>query len=283
VTETCDCDCHVGPYAACTVAGGCGHLHEDDSDHRCRRNRRCADYTWTEVSGIDDDAPTRKRIKAGAWTEKPRTLCRMCTTHVERAIEQAPADYAELCLLLGKTSDVGSEPVSGSRELPVPIRLGVEALSAAILDELERWAHPVAEACGGEYSEAGRPSVRIGRAAGWLSPCVDTLLDVPLVEVARIDGRDETLSGRNPQVMTVEDGVDGAIALLELHERVRAVAGRTVRATRLWSPCPRCECLALERPEGADQVDCRRCAHRMTIDEYDRLSNVLLDAFKGAA
>lgn len=280
---SCPCACHGGgSFAACTVVGGCGHLHEQfDESLLCRRGKACADARVQQVSvglvdnhGREPEHQVRRRV--GAKATAPDGLCRMCTTHVQRAVEQLPADYEELSRLLAKAGGEGGPPVSGSRELKVPIRLDVEALQAAILDEVERWAWPVAEQAGFWLGELGRPAHRVAFASSWIAHRLHVLLGLPPMAVKRIDGRQETVkTGRNPHVSSDEDGVHGALQLLELHERVAAVAGRTQRAHRMTMPCPQCERAALERRDGDGHVDCRRCGHRMTLETYEERANVL--------
>lgn len=243
-----------------------------DHDTLCRRGDDCVDarrYTNTLLDG------TTQRVRIPATATTPDGICRMDATLVHRAIQQLPADYAELAGLLGKTSASLDAPVHYSRELPVPIRLGIEALQAAILDELERWAWPVAEAHGTDYSENGRPGYRVQHAAELIDTRWPSLLDVPVMAVMRWHS-DEVLTRD-------EDGVDGALALLALHEQVTAVAGRTHRARRLWTPCPKCERLALEHPEGASHVDCRACGNRMPLERYEELATILARAYRAAA
>lgn len=246
---------------------------------QCRRGRQCgaAEHRDVEVltPGRDGQATpaTIRRLVPGRATA-PGGLCRVCVSGAHVAVRQLPADYAELQLLLAKGSGGGGVPVSGSRELQVPIRLGVDALAHAILDELERWAPVLAERSGFAWWPAGSRAARVDHAAGWLMVRFDVLLDLPPMVVTRIDGGEERISGRNPMRVVEEDGVDAAIALLQLHDRVTAVAGRTERSVRLQMPCPECGRRTLERPEGPaglrDYVHCIRCHHTMSWDSYER-------------
>lgn len=248
---------------------------QQEATLRCRRASHCADAQTHKNTNPD---ATTNSARIPAWATTPNGLCRMDTTIVRRAIEQLPADYFELSVLLGKTSSGSTEYVAASRELPVPIRLNVEALSAAIVVELDLWAAPVAEASGFTYIETGRPEHRVKHASGWITGRWPVLLDLPPIDITRIDGRDETTSGRNPLVYSEEDGVTGALALHRLHEQVTNLAGRSHRAHRLNAPCPRCQRLTLERQEGAARVDCILCGHYMTLDAYEQLTNVLVGA-----
>jgi hypothetical protein len=248
----------------------------DDTSLRCRRGARCTDAR--RMPSTQPDGST-KRVRVPAWATAPNGLCRMDVTLAHRAVQQLPADYWELSVLLGKTARPMGTYASSSRDLAVPIRLNVEALQAAIVVELDIWAAPVAEHSGLTYIEAGRTSHHVRYASGWITGRWPLLLTIPVMTVMRLDGDDERLSGRNPAVTSDEDGVDGALRLLDLHDQVTAVAGRTHRAERLWSPCPLCQRLALERQEGGSHVDCTRCGHRMPLNDYEQLASVLAAAY----
>ena len=248
----------------------------DDVSLLCRRGRRCTDARRTRTT-LEDGTTTTARVPA--WATAPNGLCRMDTTLAHRAIQQLPADYWELSVLLGKTARPLGTYAASSRELAVPIRLNVEALQTAIVVELDLWAAPVAEASGMTYAETGRASHRVRYASGWITGRWPLLLTLPAMDVLRLDQDDEHLSGRAGFANSEEDGVDGALQLLDLHDQVTALADRTHRAHRLWSPCPKCSRLSLERQEGSGHVDCTLCGHRMPLNEYEQLASVLAAAY----
>lgn len=243
----------------------------------CRRGVGCAD-TRRSVNTLPDGSVVSVRVPA--WATASNGLCRMDTTLAHQAIRQLAADYVELSELLVKTGRPLGVYASSSRDLAVPIRLNVEAIQAAIVVELDIWAAPVAEHSGFVYSELGRGEHRVRHAAGWIVGRWPLLLRLPVMAVGRVDGTTERLSGKNPVVVTEEDGVDGALRLLTLHDQVTALAGRTHRAERLWSPCPSCQRLALERQEGDGHVNCKRCGHRMRLEEYERFASVLATSYE---
>lgn len=221
------------------------------------------------------------RVKVPAWALGPGLMCRMCTQLTQRSIGLLPADYLELGRMLGKSGGSVDEQTGGTRELPVPIRLGVEALQSAILDETDRWATAVAESVGFWFYGTGPRPDRVRYACGWLVGLFDRLLLLPPMEQHRFDPTEQHMSGKDYTTTVVESGVDGAIRLLELHLRVEVAAGRVHKAHRLWTPCPGCQRLTLEHPEGANFVECRICGHRMPYERYEELAGVLARAHEG--
>jgi hypothetical protein len=242
----------------------------------CYRGISCADARKRTVHN-PDGSTSRARIPARAT--EPGLLCRMDTTMTRAAIEQMPMDYLELGTLLGKTVTIDL-PTSGTRELPVPIRLGVDMFADLILDELERWAEVVAENAGFWYYPSGGRHDRVRCAAGWLIGRYERLLKLPATWHQRLDPTNPCVSGVDSVTYTLEAGIDGALRLLALHEQTVGIAGRTRRAERLHSFCPRCHLLALEHDEGSSHVDCRRCKYRMTLDDYDKLAGALAAGYE---
>lgn len=229
--------------------------------HRCRRGTRC---------------PERERLGdgtvLGGLIPAADGLCPSCTRHAELAITALPTDYVELDMMLGRTSAIGAPLVSGTRELPIPIRTSVEAVQAAIVHEAWCWAESVAEVMRIDWDsyDTGhcRPGFRVQRAARLLSSAVTVLL--ALRDVVHIGWEDA-----DRPVAVERDGITGALLLLDLHHQTRRVAGRTRLVHRLPAPCPRCWYSALERPDGDDSITCTNCARRFTWDEYNRLCNAL--------
>lgn len=273
----CPCACHATQFAACSVHGGCGHLHSgDDPSTLCYRGSACTDTRTRQVTN-PDQSTTRVRIPARATA--PGLLCRMDTTMTATAVQQLPMDYAELSTLLAKSSSVEA-PTSGTRELPVPIRLGVAVLAEQIVDEVERWAEVVAAAAGDWHTPAGTRLDRVRAAADRVAGRFEPLLRLPAEWHARLDTSEHTRSGRDTIRYTLEAGIDGVLELLALHERTAVVAGRTRRAVRLVAWCPECHRTALEHDDGTPYVDCRRCDHRMSLDRYEEHAGALAHGYE---
>ncbi|PXY25159.1 hypothetical protein BAY59_24345 [Prauserella coralliicola] len=201
-------------------------------------------------------------------------LCPTCTRHVERAIAELPRDYVELSLQLGKTGSPVGDKVSGSRDTPTPIRLGVEATMRAIAHEAQVWAESVGEvlntAWDTQTARDSRPGAVLQRACTLLAGSVSALLALRGVDHLVGDDRDG-------YVPVTRDGVDGALVLADLHQRARFILGKTRIVHRLPAPCPRCESTALERPDGSDTITCSACLRVYSWDEYQRLCCALAD------
>src|SRR3954471_22495400 len=93
-------------------------------------------------------------------------LCDGCFSRLERAVEQLPADVEVLTRLIGPSSGALAAKVSGSRELQLNIRPGIEALRAEVDFETQFWA----EILGMETLNALRLPARVSAACRWLRP-----------------------------------------------------------------------------------------------------------------
>ena len=261
VPSICECRCHgQGVYGACSIEGGCGHLHAED--RRCVSGPACVKR---ERANPDDG--TRW---LGALLVQPEGMCPACITSVGHTIGYLPYDVGELTALIAADGVSGGEIVSSSRELPVPIRLGVEALRAEIDFELQYWAEIVAAETDAEWDSAKiaryRQQDRVQRAADFLSLRVDTLVKiVPQERCAwTMDGEPMRDDAGDREVIELS-GLDGALRMLELHRRVYSVAGRTKLVHRLTPACPWCDQRTLVRHNGSDVVECESCDKK--IDE----------------
>lgn len=250
----CPCECHgmPTPYALCSFDEGCGHFHHE-----------------IEMEPAAD-APL-----CGGAILTPEGLCEGCTRRVASALAELPTDYVELNLLLASgESGIFTDIVTGTRELPIPIRVSVEALQASIVHEAQAWAEPVAERLGIDWDTARvahcRPGHTLQRASQLLANAVGTLLALPAQEYRH------HATGEWHEL----DGIDGAIELLRLHDLVRFVAGKTKLVHRLPAPCPRCERMSLVRHNGSEVVQCEGCGVRWGFDDYTRLTLILAEDYR---
>lgn len=230
-------------------------------DYRCYRAARCADW-----------GPDGNGGRLGARINASHGLCPTCTRHATSAIEELRGDYETLSNLIGMSRPGMGDKVSSSRDLPVPVNLAVEALRAEMVFETACWATSVAHTSriqwGARSLRSIRPEVRLARAARLLSRSVPVLLALRgVVHAVWSDGR---------RVPMERDGLDGALLLLDLHYRAKAVAGLRRLVHRLPAPCSYCQRLALERPDGSDTIRCAGCGSCWTWEEYEQRCTLLV-------
>lgn len=251
------------------------HVGASHPQYRCRRATRCSDRVLIRDAGSD-------ATFVGAPITTPDGICRLCDSRGRSAVVKLPADYAELSMLLAPGGSAGGDPVSGTRDLPVPIRLGVEAVMAELDAEVSWWAESLLDALGcadiawaDEVVDRKRPGARIDYGCSILSYYWADLLQLPTqLHVVHNDG----------QVAFLErDGLDAAGVFADLHERVANIAGRTDRVVLLPAPCPNCDTRALVRRNGKENIDCRRCGQILRPAEYSSLVTVLSADLQGAA
>jgi hypothetical protein len=247
-----NCECHTGPYAPCSIPGGCGHTH------------------------------TMAGVRVGADIEFARGLCDTCTRIVSHGIRMLPYDYASLRVACqGDMSGNWSEVVTASRELPVPISLTFDTLAAQILAETITFVEPVAEALAIDWdalvtprhrSRYGPPpryqsAVIFSKAAALLANATATLIALPLWPYR--------LWADGEQVEVEADGVTVALGLATLHRAARGALGLIRQRGHLVTPCPRCSTQALVREAGRDGVYCAGCQARYSDTDYRQLTQIL--------
>lgn len=228
-------------------------------EHRCRRGDRCPDFE------------TINGQKFGRAINASEGLCDTCERHVLRAIRSLPIDYTELNALLGKGKTVGGEPIRMTKELPVPVRLHIEATQREMVDEAVRWASSVAQVQRITFTPRG------GVRPGWLLDKACALLTSSLAVLLALREEKHRLWVDGRQEIVVRDGLDGALELLRLHQKARTRTGKTRLTIKLPVPCPRCDAMSLEREDGDDHIDCRSCERHYTWEEYEKLCLILID------
>lgn len=199
-------------------------------------------------------------------------LCGQCYGRLQRTVLQLPDDVSTLTELIAVSVARGEgAKVSGSRELPVPIRLGIEALRAEIDWELIYWA----ECLGMEAPVSMRLPARVARSAQWIRNRLDPLLQLGPQERTTwtIEGEPQRDADGDRHVV-VSTGLEGALHLVTLHRRVRVVAGRTRLVHRLTAACAHCGQVALVRHDGSDQVECESCGNSFDEKHYDWFAQV---------
>lgn len=226
--------------------------------HRCRRGSRCANH--------ETDAANPK-VKRGAPINPTEGLCDSCTRHLHQAIVDMPRDYLDLEAALTGTRDGLRQLVGGTPELPVPISLTIAAAQTELLHEAQCWAESTAEVIGilwdTQKASRSRPGIVLERAKRVLTGGLSAFL--------ALRGVVHTGWSYGEWITHERDGLDGALALLDVHHRTRALAGMNRFVNRLPTPCPRCERVALERADGSETVTCAACGRPYTWDEYRQL------------
>lgn len=193
-------------------------------------------------------------------------LCDDCAQRVEKAVRELPGDVDELDELIAPSFCAFGARVSGSRELQVNIRTGIEALRARIDFEVQFWA----QALGMEPQIAVRLSQRVSAACGWLEPRLGALVALgPQERVAWTSQGEPVLDAWGEWETELQAGLGGALELAALHHQVRRVAGRTKLVHRLTPACPLCDHRALVRANGADRVQCENCGKQIEELHYD--------------
>jgi len=172
----------------------------------------------------------------------------------------------ELSMLIGAAGAGDGEFVSSTRELPVPIRLGIEALRADIDFELCFWAEVIADLQGAEWDPRQRLYARTQKAAVFLADRVEALLVLGPQQRSAWTREGEPLRDDwGDREMVELSGLEAVLRFDELHRRVKRVAGRTKLVHRLTPACPWCDYKTLVRHNGSTHVECETC-HRQ-IDE----------------
>lgn len=216
-------------------------------------------------------------------------LCAGCITHAERLLDPYPnldahepwalvADYIGLEQILPPGSG-DSEYITGSKELPMPLRGSVEALQAEIRHVLTTWERIVRVqwALSAPVESGVRGGYAVQQAARILHPRVRGVADLPAQQVQPAGLEDAWAS------MT---GAEALLALDSLHYRARAHLGLTRRTERLYGRCRFCGLSTLEtiagtirtalsRESGSEVVRCGSCGAGYTWTEYEQDSLVL--------
>jgi len=231
---------------------------EDEMDHRCRRGQYC------------DNRETVDGAVVGRAIHAEHGFCDACTRQGERAVHDLPQDYVRLNLILGKGRTVGGEPVRMTKELPVPIRLHIEALQRNMVDETDAWAHSLSRVLNVDWQAGGtRPSWRLDRGCRLICGALTAFLSL----------RDEKhiIWEYGHRYVAARDGLDGGLKFMSLSHKAQLFLGQTKLIHRLPVPCPRCDAMDLVREDGSDIIECRDCTKKYTWDEYQHLCLILVD------
>jgi hypothetical protein len=224
-------------------------------------------------------------------TEEPSGTCIVCARRDPRyppacdLCRQRTAarlwELRDLHALLGAAVELGqsgSERVSGSREVPVPLRLEPLDLMARA-DQADRPLF-VRGLLGLDDAQVGSLSVA-------------TVLQTRCVEMsALLDGDAEEWLTRRPDVPHMvswlsrhlswawsdyPDVADLADEVTTLTYSMRALLNVSRKPIYLKDPCPSCSYRALRRDPGGGDVECGHCRRVWPHTQFERLAVVLAD------
>lgn len=175
-------------------------------------------------------------------------LCRRCWTQMEQTVAELPAVFDWLHRSLPAGGGGRGDVITGTRDKPVPIRVGVHDHRQQIQATLVSWVRLVCEERGLRGPDRSDPEA----TATWLGHQLDWCAGQPWVEDLSAEMRD---------------------LARDAHRLAPWQAGRH----HLPAPCPNpnCGCLALVRYDGDDAVQCSECGERWAEDTYRRLAFVL--------
>lgn len=238
-------------------------------EHQCRQGRRC------KARVKDDEGEFH-----GAGVEDAETLCRPCEFSCFEAIRKLGTDYDLLAEAARNGQSVQAGPkVSGSRERPIPLPVGIDALITDIDNETTRWALRITR--GESLPRATGESIH--RCVTILSAALGTLIDLPAqsvtVWIPQPDGGDYQTREAATQVF---DGVDAVLRLSRLHQRAQSMLGLTEVTAWLNESCHVCglRMLTTDMRNGVEEtlINCRNCRNVWHQADFARLNNPLLAA-----
>jgi hypothetical protein len=255
-----------------------------DTDTDTATARRChrAEHCGNAASGPDGTL-------LGAWAEPGTPYCHRCTQAITRTLTAMPARYAWLRWHIGRKPVTGqADPVTGTREAPMVIRLDIDALIRDMTGVLGSWDERVADACGLDrpataISRARRDEVAIPAACAALAVRVPALVALPAEPMTRTmtlrrgmrfpEGATGWVHRTAGFVRVYLDlsGADAGREILGLAWMSRRLLGETIPPpARLDGvPCKGCDVLALvECWDHAYRSECEACGDLLTAGEY---------------
>ena len=224
--------------------------------HLCRAGTSCAGRSRNPET--DEWTPRT--------TEEPNTVCTRCRRQVESAVAGLWDDYCCLdSLFLVPTEHAGSEIRSGAPKSQVPVNVFSDALKHDISDAMYRCAAAITP---NPEGPAQTPFAQFVTCRGIVQRNIETLLAVPPKKHLMWNR-----AGDN-YIAEMLDGVDLALALVNLHRRACALVGVERPRERMPVPCPQCESRQLGKNAGSTDVDCRSCGSVWSESAYHRLTQI---------
>jgi len=225
-------------------------------DHRCARGEHCSERELIR----DDAGEVTSRL--GARITQAYGLCRRCLSFARQAIGHLTLDVAELTALMGRQASPGEvERVVQTPEARLPIRVGLEALRSDIDRTVRCWATALASELRLTSWNAGkahrsRLGFRVKRGVEILARNMGALVELGPTLIPVWDDSLGYQTWRGGWRSSTQDGTEGALDLMRLHQIAYACAGRTKLIHHSIVPCPFCEQRELTQENGADDVRC---------------------------
>lgn len=197
-------------------------------------------------------------------------LCGRCVHLAEQDTAALTWDYAALEALLPAPAVTLRTRITGRKETPTPLNLGVDELQRAILAAVTAWEPAVREAAGLD------PETTANVRNGWaVAAAVDVL--APRTGLISTLSPQWCLADGVETGPVLQDGCDALRLFRRLHRRARALLGESRLVHRLPGECSACGLEALRRPDGSETVWCGACGQRWTWDDYRRYVSLILD------
>lgn len=255
-------------------------------------------HTCLFSNGLCQSGTVEGDVKTPAKTEAPDSLCPPCERLVARSVDELPEMWLRLHTSVGDKAIRRSDKVSGTRVLPVPLNLDVDALKLSIVEWLTAAAAVVAVQLNTADPSPANATDRehgevVGKCVRLLTPHLDKLLGAPADCVTvwrreRVWDKDN-LEFWQKDTPAQEDmsGIDIAAKLVRTHKLARSLLGQTNPRYRLSLPCSGCEAPTLFRkidrqPDGdvMDTVSCDSCGRVTPYKHYEFLATVFVDEEK---
>lgn len=207
-------------------------------------------------------------------------LCETEVRRAERDVRQLVYDFIDLEQMIPKSLSQALDPQpSGKPVPPMPIAAAPEALQREIHYVLTLWEAEMRDRFRiAQPQEGVRLGAEVQRAAGFLAPRIDRLARIEPVLVYPRGCDDDPC-----EVL----GWEAVVHLTALHQRARAMLGRTHRTTKLPAPCSTGDAKSTKRCPGSLYRDdprfegdpaliyCDRCDRKWTADEFAKYVGLL--------